>query len=270
MYRVKFFTLILILSVSCKHYSDNDYLQGMWKYLDRITLTFENDQHYEWQSINNIYFSGTYVLNPENDSITFFTQYDFTLEFKYRIAGNKLIIWSYKPEKNGQSTLIDDILTFENKRSDLGKTKPFKENKTKDIFLIPLDFTGNVYVSYDSQVSANTDNPDSEVRKIPIKENGLASTEFKESVISYGLSDFEFMRGNRILPYVEDAGISGRKIDELRYKNLFPDSVYACIYGFNQLNRDSINKIFNSDVEGNVFMFCVDTLKNIIASNRYN
>ena len=77
------------------------------------------------------------------------------------------------------------------------------------------------------------------------------------------------MEDNRKLPFVLEASITGKKNNELRYENLYPDSVYACIYGFNQLNRDSIDKIFHTKVEGNVFMFRVDTLKNILASHRY-
>ena len=199
MRKMKFLILIPMLFFSCKHYSDDDYLQGLWKYIDRITLTFEKNKHYEWQSSNNIYFEGTYVLNPENDSITFYTQYDFTLEFKYKIAGDKLILWNNKPEKKGLSNQIDEVLTFENKRSDLGKLKPFNREVMKDVYMLPADFTGNVYVNYNSVDSSNVDKKDSEVRMIMIPNSGLARTEFKESVISYGLSDLWKTTGNCLL-----------------------------------------------------------------------
>lgn len=42
------------------------------------------------------------------------------------------------------------------------------------------------------------------------------------------------------------------------------DSVYVCLYDFNQISREEINSMFGERVDGNVLCFRRDTLKNLL------
>jgi hypothetical protein len=46
------------------------------------------------------------------------------------------------------------------------------------------------------------------------------------------------------------------------------ESRYVCVFGFNQVSRENINHIFVESIQGNVLMFQVDTLKNILENLR--
>ncbi len=121
-------------------------------------------------------------------------------------------------------------------------------------------FTGDVYVVYNPADSAYTGETGMGSRNIGISPAGLARTAFPAPLAAYAFERLEFTCNGHPLPFFLD----DLQDDKYRqHEDLF-DSLCVEIYGFNQVDRKIINKIFHETIPGNVLMFQVDTLRNLL------
>jgi hypothetical protein len=92
-----------------------------------------------------------------------------------------------------------------------------------------------------------------------VSKNGLVKTEFEELILplAFGLYEFESPL-RKYSFFIQDL------IKDAEIKRLKTDSVYVCVYGFNQTSRTEINNLYGEKISGNVLMIKVDTLKNIL------
>ena len=93
-------------------------------------------------------------------------------------------------------------------------------------------------------------------------------TLLNNNLLVYSQKDFQIIRKEinlntasswELFPFIIDDTMEAK--DLLTYN---VDSVYVCVYGFNQVGRNVINEVFKETIDGNVLMLEVDTLKNLI------
>ena len=131
-------------------------------------------------------------------------------------------------------------------------------------------FTGPIYIAY-GQVSGVEAEFDAQGRPLfNIPADGMLETQVPEDPVAFALGAMQFYytiaegAGQRAIPLVTtdvirpvgDAPAAGSG-------QYHPDSVYVGAIGYNQLGRNTINRLFGKPVEGNVWMFRVDTLRKL-------
>ncbi len=246
------FTLLLFFS-SC----NTDKFNGEWTYSDKVLLTFMDENEYHWKmTYDNINFWGKYFIQPENDSLILTTQWDFSLRFKFQFVNNSLVLWSEKSSVGETKGHIDEIFAF----SKRGNDKPrMSDDSEKEIFKLPLNFIGDIFINYHQKGAGNNLVDRQKNRIISVTDRGFVKTEFKEQILPYAFGLFEFESLNKRYPFFIQDLMTSTEINRLN-----PDSVYVCVYGYNQIGRKEINKLYGEKITGNVLMLKVDTLKNII------
>lgn len=246
------FTLAVFFS-SC---SENRF-NGEWTYSDKVVLRFTENNEYHWEyTKNKINFFGSYDVQPENDALILRTQWDFSIPFKYQFVNNSLILWNEKSNAGETKGHIDEIITFIKQ----GEGKPQLNNDiVKETFNLPLNFIGDIFVNYNQKGAGNKLVDNQNNRIIEVSDRGLVKTEFKELILSYAFGVFEFKSPIKRYPFFIQDLMKDTEINKLN-----PDSVYVCVYGYNQTGRKQINKMYGEEINGNVLMLKVDTLKNIL------
>ena len=252
------FTFALILS-SCS----KDKFKGEWTYSDKLVLSFSDKNEFKWNAINNnLDLFGKYFTQPDQDSLVLNTQWDYSMRFKYHFVNNSLVIWNQKANSGELKGQIDEIYTFVKK----GQDKPHVLTVSKkEIFMLPSNFIGYVYINYNQKGSGNNLIAGKNNRKIEVSNDGLVKTEFEESILPLAFGLYEFKSPLQKYPFFIQDLIKDSEITRLK-----ADSIYVCVYGFNQDRREKINKLYGQEINGNVLMFRVDTLKNIMKTlNKY-
>jgi hypothetical protein len=246
------FTLALFV-YSCS----KDKFKGEWVYSDKLALSFMDKNEFKWKANNNkVDLSGKYFIQPDHDSLILNTQWNFSLGFKYQFVNNSLILWNEKSNTGKLKGHIDEVYTFVRKGQD--KQQLSAEFK-KDIFKLPPNFTGFVYINYNQKGTGNNLIDGHNNRKIEVSNDGLVKTEFEESILPLALGLYEFKSPIRTYSFfIQDL------IEDSEITSLKADSIYVCVYGYNQESREEINKLYGQEINGNVLMFRVDTLKNIM------
>jgi hypothetical protein len=246
------FTLALLLS-SCS----KDKFKGEWVYSDKLVLSFLDKNEFKWKAINNnLDVYGKYFTKPDQDSLILNTQWDFSMRFKYQFVDNSLVIWNQKANSGDLKGHIDEIRTFIKKGLD---KQHIRTGSKKEIFMLPSNFIGYVYINYNQKGSGNNLIVGKNNRKIEVSNDGLIKTEFEESILPLAFGLYEFKSPLRKYPFfIQDL------IEDSELRKLKADSIYVCVYGFNQDIREEINKLYGQEINGNVLMFRVDTLKNIM------
>jgi len=252
------FILALFLS-SCS----KDKFKGEWTYSDKLVLSFLYKNEFKWKAINNnLDLYGKYFTQPDQDSLILYTQWDYSMRFKYQFVNNSLVIWNQKANSGKLKGQIDEIYTFTKKGQDKPHVLTVSE---KEIFMLPSNFIGYVYINYNQKGSGNNLIAGKNSRKIEVSINGLIKTEFEESILPLAFGDYEF-----ISPIKKYSFFMQDLIEDSEITSLKADSIYVCVYGYNQESREEINKLYGQEINGNVLMFRVDTLKNIMKTiNKY-
>lgn len=248
--------IYLLISISILSSCSHNKFEGEWIIPDNVKLSFNNNK-YTWTNIkHNIIFYGNYQVSEENDSLILNTQHGIPLYSRYKFVDNTLILWNIKADSGETKGHIDEIYCFTKSQDHI---LAGNSNLKKDIITIPLGFIGNVFINYNQKEVGNKEFNYHQDHLIQVNENGLAKTEFEESVLLHALSLYEFRSPEKEYSFFIDDMIKDNELN-----NLSNDSVYVCVYGFNQTGRKNINTIFGEALSGNVLMLRVDTLKNII------
>jgi hypothetical protein len=245
-------TLALFLS-SCS----KDKFKGEWIYSDKLVLSFLDKNEFKWTTNNNkLNLFGKYYTQPVYDSLILKTQWDYSLRFKYQFVNNSLILWDEKSNSGKLKGHIDEVYSFIKK--DQNKQQVSTVSK-KEIFMLPSNFIGYVYINYNQEGSGNNLIDAQNNREIEVSNGGLVKSEFKESILPLASGLYEFKS-----PIKEYQFFIQDLIKDSDIKNLKADSIYVCVYGYNQAGRETINELYGQEINGNVLMFRVDTLKNIM------
>jgi len=247
--RISIFISLSVLLVSC----DRNSIIGEWNHYGKTILEFKKDNTFTWENKNSDFdFFGEFRTSKNNDSLILTTK-NFDLKFRYIMFDNCLVIWNNKSETGKLKHHIDEVFLF-NTSTNSCRTK--KKKSIKEVFILPKNFIGQVYVNY-----TNISNKIKfEERTITIPQTGLIKTTLQVSILNFAFSNyrFEMPNGKQYNFFVDDI------TSQTQLNKLDRDSIYVCVYGFNQEGRPKINKIFNEEISGNVLMFEVDTLKNLI------
>jgi len=264
LYLVIFFALF---GLNCFSQSENESkILGEWYYYDLSKFTFSRENIFQLQVGNKLLIEGTYSF-VHNDTIRVFFENNLFIDYIYTYYNDTLVLYTYKSKYGPLKNHIDEIilLTRRNKVKSLPDTLI---NLQTDKFVLPVDYTGIVYVSYNQpkgQVQS-FDNVKNRIIKIP--SCGYTKTSFKEDPLQYALEKMCFIQNEEYIPFFIDSRITKMTESELKQAGFDYESKYVCVFGFNQASRENINDIFGEDIQGNVLMFQVDTLKNILENLR--
>lgn len=248
---------LLFISFFCLSSCSNNDFEGKWEFSNEIKLSFSGENKFEWKTKNdNINFHGTYKIHHDPDYITLNTQHDFSLSFLFQNKDNWLILWNYKGNNKETAGHIDEIYPFTREGYQINNSVYKHE---KEIFKLPSNYIGDIFVSYNQSGSKNSFRDDKNNYHIIIPDNGLSKTDLEESVLDFAFGAYEFNYPHKKIPFFIDDLVNDSLLKLLNH-----DSIYACVYGYNQIGRKRINKLYGEQIKGNVLMIEVDTLKNIL------
>jgi hypothetical protein len=263
-------TLILfsiLILIDCKPNHEKE-IVGKWLCISNCndqTYEFKPDYNYVFRLNEFVTLAGRYKVVSQTDSLILYGEDNQVLfDFIYKIKDNHLFLLNYKGHHQ-----IDEISLLK-RENDTSLIENNKDNKGITTIILPEKFIGLVYLKYNKKVGENIvmDELGNPTIKIPF--NGLQIVKLHEDPFNYVLGKFNFVERTREnvdkkLPFFFFTEYIG-KLDRLLSKGYNMDSIYVCIYGYNQTPREELNKVFRQTIDGNVLMFNVDTLKNMIVN----
>jgi hypothetical protein len=231
---------------------------------------FKPNKYYSISKPNSDFIlEGKYEMDSDSNRITLHYQ-GSKMNAAFQMEGDSLILVFYKPFK-GQ---IDEsvILKKVGGKNTLHNIN-ITEINSQQIFL-PSQFRGNAYINYDQDQGQKKKYSNDKSPLIFIPYNGFLQTQFEAD-------PFNYIKGNILFSITDSGNINHNiksfrfseytsKIDILLDQGFNIDSVYVCLYGYNQEGRDVVNKRFNKELEGNILFFKIDTLKNLLHDPYYN
>jgi len=239
-------------------------LTGKWN-----CISNSNNQFYEFYENKNYVFKvndyltvrGNYILTP--DSLILYDEGNqIFAKYVLKIINDQTVLINYKKYNH-----IDEVSLLERDGRNISR-KAINENAELTTIILPRNYTGYVYICYNQKSGQKKEFGVKGNPIIHIPSDGLFKTKHIEDPINYALGKFQFLNElgnskNRTIPFfffTENIG----QLDKILNKGYSMDSVYVCIYGYNQTQRENINTLFNQKIDGNVLMFRVDTLRNMI------
>lgn len=235
---------------------------GDWYGAGETKFSFKSENIFQLHIGNKLFINGKYSF-IDSDTIRVFMDDNFFMDYVYSYFNDSLVLYTYKSKYGQLRNHIDEItlLTRINKVS--LNNSPSTISQT-DKFVLHDNYVGLVYVSFNQKCekSLRVDSVGNRIFEIP--SCGYMKTSFKEEPLKYALKKMSFIQNEKYIPFFVDSEII--KLTELELKQAGFDSekLYVCVLGFNQSSRKEINGIFGEDIQGNVLMFQVDTLKNIL------
>jgi len=236
--------LSTLLLLSC---SKNIFL-GEWKILSSpYNVDWEFSEDSLFIISNNYVRARCYNIENniimENDSSGFF----------FEPNGRDYIIWNFKPYNGDaldRSNPLDEVCYIsKDVRKDI---KDIRNNK-KDILEIIVNGVGDYYVDIHIEGQKKE-------KSIKVKPNSLSKTEAVISPKEYILNQYFFTNEE-----------TGEKLPFFYYSEELEDDIpenklMIKVYGINQMGTKRIEKHFKQKVEGEVLMFRVDTLENLLTT----
>lgn len=236
-------------------------LTGTWTNA-YLTITIRKDSTCKYAG-SAFQFEGG-IESVTDSTIDFSFAPNFDLEFNYVRWKKNLVLWNYKTVEDSLGYHLDEVLLLHKSRDRKIKKAIDPDISKKEVFRLPVEFSGVVYVCYNQNGSENNKRKNN-TRIIEISEDGLTKTEFIEEPVTYGLQNYAFTRNGKDLPFFNHHNVLDKTHKEIESMGYSQDSVYVCLYGYNQTGRKYVNEEFNEDIHGNVLMFAVDTLHNILS-----
>lgn len=274
MRKLLFYLLAVQFIASCSSNPEKK-LAGRW-----VCISNNNGLIYDFKpnhtltiNFDNLFtLNGTYTLVPNTDSLLVFTQdTQSPIRFTYKFRGSLLFLVAYKNFQNQ----IDEVFILS--RSGI-KVVNTDTSHQKDIstIILPPKYIGAVYINYNQQTGQPKEFGVQGGAIIHVPSNGVLKTQLSANPIGYIEGSFSFRektnglaRNVKQLKFFNFNKYTG-ELDKLINQGFNLDSVYVCIYGYNQTSREEINKVFGEPIKDNVLMFRVDTLKNLIHNPYYN
>lgn len=237
---------------------------GDWSVLNNksVKISFTGDS----LSYNLLNESGEKIISihekyncySNGDSI-FINSIDNYFRFLIVKSNSYYIICNYKRFDNIVPQ-IDEILVLSKKYEDI---KRKNECVRKDIVVIPNNFTGICAIAFNQPKGTKVeyDSVGNRIFRLH-KERFLESYQVKESIYNVVFDNIEFMYENAE-PDKHIQIINKNRLP-LKNFNISSDVVYAVNMGFNQVPRKEINRITNTNIEGNILFFKIGKYPSII------
>lgn len=269
------FVFITLFFGGCSHPSNNQ-LTGVWNLLPdkKSGYEFKGNNEFLLKTDHEILVKGKYTIRTGYDSLYLCTTGptgildSIPMRFIYKIEGNLLYLCDFK-NAPGIKDHIDEVGVYE-KMNLVGTrvSKPVKDTTKTQVIVFEGNLIGNYGINYQQQ--DGEESVDSKGRMlVHSSENGLFNTKFKADPFEYIKNNFIFMnKDHKVIPSFI-MGHSSKSQKELLSRGFNNDSVYVCLYGYNQGARDEVNRFFNKQISGQVLMFRVDTLKNFLNNPKF-
>jgi len=260
-------TLFAFFSLNCFSQSDSENkIIGEWYYCDLSKFIFSSENIFQLQIDNKLLVEGNYSF-VQNDTIRVSVEGNFFMDYIYEYFNDTLVLYTYKSKNGPLKNHIDEIILL-TKRNKVKSQSDTLISLYTDKFILPENYSGIVYVNYNQPTGQTQCFDSAENRIIKIPSCGYLKTQFKESPLQYALEKMCFIQNEEYIPFFIDSKIVKMTETQLKQEGFDYESRYVCVFGFNQASREYINHIFDENIQGNVLMFQVDTLKNILENLR--
>lgn len=258
------FFLIIFSFTVYSQFERKSKIVGEWYDTNLTKFSIDSINNFQMYFGDRLLIDGKYILIA-NDTLRVFEHDEFFIDYIYAHFNDTLILYTYKNYKGPLKDHLDEI-TLLTKRNSINKTIDTLISLTYDKFILPDNFIGLVYVNFNQSNghNQNLDSVGNGIINIPIC--GYTKTNFKEDPLKYALEKMRFIQGERNIPFFIERKIRHMNKTELKEAGYKLDSVYVCVEGYNQTSRKYIDEIYGQKVQGNVLMFKIDTMKNIIFS----
>jgi len=258
--------LILFIFFNCfSSFSQSDTeskVIGDWYGSGETKFLFSSENIFQLHIGNKLFINGKYSF-IDSDTIRVFVEDNFFMDYVYVYFNDSLVLYTYKSKSGQLRNHIDEItlLTRINKVSLNNSPSTYSQT---DKFVLHDNYVGLVYVSFNQKVEHVQRFDSVGNRIIEIPSCGYIKTSFKEEPLKYALEKMSFIQNEKYIPFFIDSKILNLTDTELKQAGFDREKLYVCVLGFNQSSRKEINGIFGEDIQGNVLMFQVDTLKIIL------
>ena len=244
---------------------------GKWHSISNnygLRYDFRSDNQYTiCNADSSLFVVGRYEIFPDAGIIKQYIEGDIIpVIIEYKFNEDKLILMYHKAFKNHISHLT--VL----KKDDTINVQVEKDSSLicGQHIVLPMKYRGNVFINYNQKDGQEKKYTFDNRPLISIPANGLLQTQFEEDPYYFILGRITFSIIDSTALYQDIKFFSFDKyyhnLNELLSQGYCMDSVYVCTYGYNRQPRKEINKLFDKTIEGNVMMFRIDTLRNLISN----
>jgi hypothetical protein len=240
---------------------------GIWHSVSNnngLIYDFRPDNQYTiCNADSSILITDRYEILPDVGILKQYIGEDY-FKVDYKVFDNKLIFMYNK----GFINHISYLVVLEKGAEKTGNVEMDLSPPGGQQIVLPLKYRGIVIVSYNQKEGQEKNYTADNRPLISIPANGLLQTQFEEEPYNYilGKISFSVSDSNTVKRNIKFFSFDKyyHNLDELLGQGYYMDSVYVCTYGYNRLPRKEINKLYGKPIEGNVMMFSIDTLKNLI------
>lgn len=239
------FTLLFLNFIIVMSQNDKTLLLGKWinYYNANNYLIFDSDNFkivnnsFEYSQTWALQKSGVFLTKSEYDTITF--------PYYYFFSDNFMVILTMKPYLDQ----VDEVTLFV--KDSLLMPPTTKNSKIK--ILINSYKPGLYMVLLPNFQRYNSDIDVIESREI-IVDNNFVESSMLILPFDYALKNFEFYLNGVELQHFFDSEVEENK-------SIQNEDIIVCIYGFNQIGRETINNTMNRRINGDILMFYIGPYK---------
>ncbi len=234
-------------------------LYGKWRFAD------QPDRSYEYLPDSVVIFRVERVNKREERYLKYWTTevldtIYLTLKYEYghieryamRISGDYKVDFSFKSGE-GINNHVDEYFLMV--RDSVEHPRLFDDGLPITKFVLPQGFKGHVAIAFNQPdgVVPTYDTKGNCIVSIPT--SGVLKTQLKEDVFSLAGRRFGIMICDSITK--QSVELPSLHRFEFFYGQNLPQGLSVIVEGFNQLQREDLNRLFKQQLNGNVLMFYV-------------
>jgi hypothetical protein len=240
-------------------------IYGHWFSSDKhVEITYTEDEIYTLSRDEEITFKAEYQVAFANDSLFIYqTANDFKVKNLVFVNEYELVQANYKSGEKINDH-IDEVGVFYKDKANIDSILQNDKAQIKTNFILPKGFKGGIMLAYNQPVGELSGQE--EYIKIPA--SGLLKLTQKTDIYRYGKRRFKFYFDNIDQQNPKNTEIevleNNKNYTDQELKKYKKDTLYVLPIGYNQLDREGINKIFGENIEGDVEMYEVNYFKNLV------
>ncbi|MFW5720934.1 MAG: hypothetical protein ACOCWW_00960 [Bacteroidota bacterium] len=230
--------------------NDKSVLFGKWvNYYDTNNyLIFDSDS---FKIVNNNFeYSQTWTIKKSG---TFLTQTEFDKtpsSYNYSFLDNFMVLLTMKPNLNQ----VDEVSLFV--KNYISEQIPTINSKIR-VFI--KDYSPGLYMIRLPNFQRYKSNTDiKELRDITLNNKFIESSSLI-TPFDFAFKNFEFYLKDKKIPlFFREELLKAKKINTIQQD----EDIIVCIYGFNQIGRETINNAMDKNIVGDILMFYIGPSKN--------